>query len=682
MSWSSAVAEGAVVGASDEALAVQGSDRADWLGGSALAVACVAAEAERGRATEVLVLAVGHGVSRRLPTAARAVVAGVAPLGGRFAEGQVGGELAVALDTLGQGLVVRGRARGDAQVLVVEPGAARLVPSTWRPDVSPAERLAALEDQFPGSASICAGPAAFAGVPFASLASGVPTPSFVGRGGLGLRLSSLGLSAICVRPGPAREVGTEQARQLGAALLRSPRLAARAEGGTLELLHAFSARGDLGRADGAPVPGGAVAALIGQVRDARAAKHGCRGCPTPCGLSFRREQGGQQRARFGASDALGTRLGLHDFDRGLDLLARCDALGLDAKETGAALAVYAELSDEGRVPGTPGWGESELLKQRVDELLQNRGVGAELREGAAALARRFGVEARTPVARGQAVRPVSDLAGLLGQCVSSGGGDPMRSFPFLAQGGSVELLREFAPDLELPAGTEDPADPAGKGALVFWHENLAAAIDAIGFCAFSAAGLLADRVLNLDELARAIGGGAVAESVEPGRALLAEGQRIVAARRALDAALGHEERDPAPFAAEQLAAPGMLDLYLSLRSGRGTVGAVVQKPAEPPDPAAAEPEFSTNPGRLKVTLHSSGALAEALGEHRRMTLTQRLTWGEVLEQLLADVPDAAQLLAVQGRPIVGAWRAGRLLRPTDRVQDGDRIELVAVISGG
>jgi hypothetical protein len=250
-------------------------------------------------------------------------------------------------------------------------------------------------------------------------------PHFVGRGGLGAVLGALGLKAVAVLAPPLPERADPELTRL---LLRSPRLAARAQGGTLELFESAAAAGEAIERDDARAVASAIA---GAERE----PHGCRGCPTPCGWSFAGLTG-MQGARFGATRALGVDLGLASFEDALALLARCDALGLDAKEAGAVLALRA---------GAHGMrGDRAAFERALDGPARGEGPGA---HGAAVLARELGVQGA--IVKGQAARASANLAALLGQCVASRGADPMRSFPFLRlrRGrGTARRARRAAPD--------------------------------------------------------------------------------------------------------------------------------------------------------------------------------------------------------------------------------------------
>ncbi|MEQ1893324.1 MAG: aldehyde ferredoxin oxidoreductase N-terminal domain-containing protein, partial [Planctomycetota bacterium] len=212
-------------------------------GGSALGLAeLLRAAVDQPAAPPPFVVAVGEAVRDGLATAARAALLARAPLSGLFAEGHVGGELGARLARSLDALVLRGRKELAGAVLVLtEDGQPALVSRPALRGLSAGETNRRLAQEFAPASVLSIGPAGERGVALASLASGDAPPSFVGRGGLGAAFGALGLKALVVRGVPGSRAGDEG--ELARRLARSPRLAARARGGTLERFAAAAARG-------------------------------------------------------------------------------------------------------------------------------------------------------------------------------------------------------------------------------------------------------------------------------------------------------------------------------------------------------------------------------------------------------------------------------------------------------
>ena len=684
---------------------------AGW-GGTALGLALLAREVRVGvDPAPPLVLAVGACVRAGLPTAARLSVLARSPLSGLLSEGQVGGELGPRLAAVADALVVRGRTELPGGVLVVgADGRARLVS---RPDLCGADPVStwrALVAEHGPAGVLCIGPAGERGLPYANLARGGERPSFVGRGGLGAVLGRAGLKAVVV----AAEPGTLPARSataaLTAALAASPRLAERAAGGTMELYGAIGARGDLGARNYSTIVGAEGGArLQGEARERGRGRSGCRGCPTPCGWVFERSDGTRMGAHFAATHSLGVNLGLNELDDALRLLGVCDRLGLDAKEAGALLAVEAVARERGLTRGPALWGDAAGFAALLEGLVDNDPEREPMRAGAVAYARSLGLASELAATRQQPARPESNLAALLGQCVSAAGVDPMRSFPFLIESAGRAGLERLCGAVALPPGAEDPRSPVAKGRLVAWHEDLVSAVDATGFCSFSTAGLLVDELCDLDTLAGWILPPALRAPTaadwaarSPGERLLACGANLALLRRELNASFdAPEDQDRPAWAAAALDLPGMLDEYHRVRGldpdGRPTpaVRALLARPAlvdrlrsEVGDDRAAssfpadDEDRSHESSTGTVEVRALGSLGDALGRQRRIAVRLPRPAIDLLRELADEDPALAARLFANGRPIPAIWRDGTLLPPETRVAAGDVLDLVTAISGG
>ena len=678
-----------------------GVERVGRLGGAGLAAALihdVRACAER----PALAIAVGPAVVRGLPTAARATVAGApAPLRGCYADGQVGGELALGLAALADGLLLRGRVSARGSVLVLRGDRPRPLGELVRAEelrgASPRAAHAWLDARFGPCSTLTIGPAGVRAAPAATLT--VDGRHVVGRGGLGALFGATGLAALVVRtaptsPSPA-DVGASQRAQVLDWLRASPRLAARAAGGSLELYDERAARGESG-----------AGSLARSARKTAVARAGCRGCPTPCGWTF--ETGaGARPAHFAANRVLGANLGIEDLAGSLELLAACDAAGLDAKEVGPALALWCVACEQGSTGHASPRGNLRELCTLIHSAGTGRAPSAVVGEGLRAVARRFfpsSSRAQRAVPAGASpAEPIDRLIGRIG----GRGGDAMRVFPFLVGTGAgpAALARRVAP-MALPAGADDPEDTAGKGRLVWWHESFVAALDANGFCAFSAAGLIADGVAGLDELAAALTDAAGAGE---GLRFLADGAALAHLHRVIDARLaprahGREPPDDAALEAE-------LAQYAHLRGVdprdlRPTAAARGRfaRGLDPVDTAellglggpaleahhagvsaarrskvAVDANGTSAPGRVR--LRAAGALERALGKPCELELDLPAPLLDVLT-CAARETGAGPWLLRNDELLPSAYRRGRRVAPDELVYDRDELDLVLALRGG
>lgn len=616
-----------------------------------------------------LVVSVGDAVRRAVPTAARATISARAPLRAGLTEAQVGGPFGRALGAHADALVLLGRAAEASVIRVLGTGAVEV-------QGAPADQVALgasararrLCSASPRVHAIVTGPGAQAGLPFANLSSfdggdAEAAPSVVGRGGLGAVLAGAGVMALTVEEAPVdaadpRAVAAPSLDRgpavpdtltprrgdgLEAALVRSPRLLSRAAGGTLEL--AASRGSDL--------------AVDGPRR-----KHGCAGCPTPCGWTFQVDSRGGSRVggRFSALQGFAER------GEPLELLERCNHLGVDARSVAGLMS---------RFPSAP---SDEFFSGLLDPASE---VHIAAQEGA-----QFPGAGAT-FARG-------DLAAEVGQALAVRGPEPLRSLSILGLDG--ERARGMIAPLPWSGDRERDA-----GTLAFWHECVAAAVDVSGFCSFSAAGLLADGVMGVSELGESLGiepeGGSSSAAV-----LLRSGARHLALHRELlgaEAAIPGDllERHPAAVEAYLAARDGQVDgglvggdLSCGKDRGPAADGAPVEAPVRPR--AVTGPLTVVARGLLGARLAGHpgvvrGEAAGPAGDEVRVELAAPATgWTavELLAELAAGCPSAAPwLLDPAGRPLPAVLEVesgATAQAPIRRHGPGAAVELVLAIPGG
>ena len=687
------------------------ADCAEW-GGSALSVAVFVERARRAAdgAETPFVLAVGNAVRRGVPTAARVTVASRGALSGLYSEGQVGGDLALRLARFADAVVLTGKTLHLGAVLEIDAdGRIELHSIEALAGKGARETRALLKERFGSVAAVYVGPGAEKGIRFATLMSGLEHASHVGRGGLGVAFARTGLKAVVLSGVPleADRAQDDSRGSIVSALVSSPRLRARAEGGTHELWSAFQVRGELrGKNYSEELGGESAAQLWRESRDAAGERHGCPGCPTPCGYVVKTGDGqASSGPRFGAAWALGPNLGFDGLGSAQQLFELCDEIGIDAKETGSVLALLMRSHELGHSQGGPSWGAAGAALHAVQAMLRAPDRADSGALGAPALARELSLVSELFSVHGQSARPDLDLASLLGQCVSSNGADPMRSFPFAT--GDVldrERLQRLLGELQLPDGTEDGRDPRGVGRLVWWHENFVAAVDAAGFCSFSAGSLISDSVVELDELARWL---APPEHLEPACAedFLNLGATVVGLRRELGETWGAGENEARPeWARESLLRVGVLDEYSEARGldARGVpselarealkvgrlysfgVDALAALDARAPAPtkSGATPLEPGEQGTGRVRLQASGPLGERLGGRVELELLLPDSTEHVLARLAERYPEARSSLFNEEQLLAAVYRDGRLIAPSALVRAGDLLELVVAVSGG
>lgn len=644
-------------------------DAVGCMAGSALALSISVLDKRSERQPAALLVSVGCAVRRGLATASRATLAGIAPLTNTYVESQVGGEFALHLAKVTDALVLRGSlGQGECFVLIIaENGDLRLEKHPELASLGLPERGAWLRRKHPRARGLCVGSAGQKQTSFASFATVEDPPSFSGRGGLGARFGATGLCAVLVEGDEEHE--TTGSPELIESLAESVHLRARGISGTFELSDAFAARGDL------PLEANSRSAMAERLVQRQA----CPGCPTACrhvlAVGERRVAG-----RFSATFPLGAQLGLPGAEDGLELLIACNAVGVDAAEMGACLAIMVEARPELR-------GNVSALRAEILEV-----ASGPCARGAQALAESLGLHEHMVTVRGSAARRVSDLAAVLGQCVSARGNDPMRAFPFLAEnGGDFNRLAQLLAPLPLPRRSFDSKDPAGKGRLVWWHENLANVIDVSGFCSFSFAGLVGDGLASLDEMSLLL---AIPGLKPGGEAMLAAGACLALLQRELGdgQALEHPE-----WSRADLLLPGMWDEYRLLRGldaeGRVTEEALgklgdleLARHGQAELPLLASADLPTvEPGECspgQVALNPGSMLVEQMGPSGRFDGDFPCTLGSLLRTLANSYPAARGFLWQKGESSISVYRGGERVGLDELVRNGDTLDLVVAISGG
>ena len=375
----------------------------------------------------------------------------------------------------------------------------------------------------------------------------------------------------------------------------------------------------------------------------------------------------------------------------LALVERCNDLGIDARSAaalyGSAAALHAPAADHhddapcDLDPGT--FLDTMVVRGSVPH-------GEAIAVGA------------TPGLEPEPGRTYAsaDLAARVGQALAARGPEPVRSLSVFGLGG-VEPAGLVAP---LPWTGERETD---AGTLAYWHECFAAAIDITGFCAFSAAALVADGLADLaalENVLRPVGDecGGWGPGAGEGLALLAAGAEHVALHRELagptdDLRSAAIERElPAAVAAYRRA------VLRGFEPGFGP-GAERDAPTSTPDQAEGVPP-GAGPGAARgvVLARATGILAARLAScpgRRDVSEGVSATDGlviveidvpqagltviELLGSLAGMHPPAARwLVDPRGRPIPAVVVTGGRVSAEERILPGSVAELVLAIPGG
>ncbi len=469
-------------------------------------------------------LLAGSGAS----SSTRVSVGAKSPLTGGIKESNVGGQAGYALASLGvRSLIFEGEAAPAWTVAHLGPNGLHLEPTSELAGLDVYQTVERLRVQYGRNAAILAiGPAGEMRLAAANIAAtdldGVPA-RHAGRGGVGAVMGAKRLKAIVIDPAGSRPPEPFDRRALsGAARRLAQELQAHPTTGkslpvygTAILVSAIDAIGGLptrnfqtGTFEGAArISGEALHDLI--VQRGGKPTHPCMpGCVIRCSNVLPDSEGGEltRALEYESIVLLGANCGISDLEAVAQLNRRCDELGLDTMEMGAAIGVAMEA-------GVISFGDSSASLGLVEEIAHGSPLGRALGSGAALTGRVFGLS-HVPVVRGQAISAYDPRA-------LKGTGVTYATSPM----GADHTAGNALPGSALPDGTQpDPAKAKGQVALSRYLQKLALVFDTLGLCWFTRPPILADPSLLTDLLQAQHGGNWTMEQLldEAGTALATE----------------------------------------------------------------------------------------------------------------------------------------------------------------
>ena len=319
-------------------------------------------------------------------------------------------------------------------------------------------------------------------------------------------------------------------------------------------------------------------------------RESCYGCPVGCSQIFKVKEelpgsAGLGKVEWGSLCALGSLLGIFDYEQLGYLVWLCAQCGVDAKEMSSIIGMLMEMYENGIISEKDvdglkmTWGNFESAKEMIKAIAYKVGVGAMLGEGSEGVLKAFGDEASRYYGwvkgcglSGSDVR--ADYSWGLGHALSVRGPDCQHHFTMIAR----RRRKDVAEQLFGEEKAADPLSPEAKGRLVWWSENYKAIVDSLGFCIF-----LSQMVMrvppNFIEFYTELYNAVLDENVSS-KELLEMGERIVQVGRAFNSREGFSRAGdtlphrfisvPAPDepivgSTVPLSHPGMLDEYYAWR---------------------------------------------------------------------------------------------------------------------
>jgi aldehyde:ferredoxin oxidoreductase len=426
----------------------------------------------------ILAFCAGAMTGIGVPTGGRASMSTLSPLTGTIFDSNSGSQFGVRLKWAGyDALVVSGRADSPVWLEINTEGA----------QIHPADHLWGLEipsavEQLKArnSAVVSIGPAGENGVLFSSIAD--ESGRSYGRGGVGAVMGSKNLKAILATGKPRSTIADQEITdfvnyEAGKMVKASPRTSqGLPEFGTSVLVNLMNWYGvlptnnfQIGEFEQAENISGEC------LRDKYLTKRGaCWGCPIGCKRVTRTKNEKGEGPEFETIYALGSSLGIDDFETIIEANYLCNRLGMDTISCGATIACAMELTQRGALASELAFGRAELLLDTIQDIACRKGLGDHLAEGSKRLSVRYGLPETSMQVKGLEF-PGYDPRGMQGQgllyATSNRGACHLRG-------------NMLGPELLGAPKMLDRHAPSGKAGILIVLQHTSAVIDSIGMCKF------------------------------------------------------------------------------------------------------------------------------------------------------------------------------------------------------
>jgi aldehyde:ferredoxin oxidoreductase len=453
-----------------------------YLGGRGLGTYLVATEVPPDtdplEPENVLAFCTGALTGIRVPTGGRSSVSTRSPLTGTIFDANSGSQFGVRLRWAGyDALVITGKAETPVWLEITPEGAAlHAADHLWGLEIP--ETVAQLKEK--NTAVVSIGPAGENRVLFASLAD--DGGRSYGRGGVGAVMGSKNLKALVARGQSKPEIAEQEiydfvTYEAGKMVKASPRTSkGLPEFGTSVLVNLMNWYGVLPTHNFQKGEFEHAEKISGErLRDEYLTKRGaCWSCPIGCKRVTQTKHEKGEGPEYESIYALGSSLGIDDFDTVIEANYLCNRLGMDTISCGATIACAMELNQRGTLAGELAFGRADLLLQTVADVAYRRGLGDELAAGSQRLAAHYGMPETAMQVKGLEF-PAYDPRGMQGQgllyATSNRGACHLRG-------------NMLGPELLGAPKMLDRHAPSGKAGILIVMQHTNAVIDSIGMCKF------------------------------------------------------------------------------------------------------------------------------------------------------------------------------------------------------
>jgi aldehyde:ferredoxin oxidoreductase len=208
----------------------------------------------------------------------------------------------------------------------------------------------------------------------------------------------------------------------------------------------------------------------------------CWACPVACKKQVEITEGKHKGLRMESMEyepvwAFGAMSGCSDASAIAAMIDRCNDFGLDAIETGDAMAMTMEATEKGLVDGLA-WGDSDAMLELIADIAFRKGLGGDLAEGMDPCSEKWGDTSIAMTVKGQSI-PAYDPRGVQGMGIG-----------YATSNRGACHLRGYTPAAEVVnwvLGEESEADPLewkGKAELQMIFQNVYGFTDSLDVCKF------------------------------------------------------------------------------------------------------------------------------------------------------------------------------------------------------
>jgi aldehyde:ferredoxin oxidoreductase len=426
----------------------------------------------------ILAFCTGAMTGLRIPTGGRSSMSTLSPLTGTIFDANSGSQFGVRLKWAGfDALVISGQASDPVWLEITgEGGKLHTADHLWGREIPDTVKQLKAKD----AAVVSIGPAGENKVLFASIAD--EGGRSYGRGGVGAVMGSKNLKAIRVLGKASPEIADMDIYnfvnyEAGKMVKASPRTSqGLPEFGTSVLVNLMNSYGVLPTRNFQQGEFEHSDKISGErLRDDFLTKRGaCWSCPIGCKRVTHTSREKGEGPEYETIYALGSSLGIDDFETIIEANYLCNRLGMDTISCGATIACAMELAGKGRLSTELAFGRADLLLKTVEDIAYRRGLGDQLAEGSKRLSVRYGMPETSMQVKGLEL-PAYDPRGMQGQgllyATSNRGACHLRG-------------NMLGPELLGAPKMLDRHAHSGKAGILIVMQHTNAVIDSIGMCKF------------------------------------------------------------------------------------------------------------------------------------------------------------------------------------------------------